>query len=114
MRSRLEIETFSLNKPDAKPTREIPVEEDKSDGNVKEEAKKVFREIMEEEADEDLKRFHSLWEELSRSPENKEKWEQLKKTCSSLNETAQMFDFNEISELMTSLDDLILNLVLIL
>ena len=81
------------------------IEKQITDVDTKGEAKKVFREIMIGEADADLKIFQETLNELYNSLKDKEKWQELQNICSSLTGTAQMFDFYEIAELMTALED---------
>jgi len=83
------------------------VGEETTDETKKNDAKKIFREILEEEADADLKTIRDLLGVLQQSPEDAPKWEELRKTCSSLAGSAQMFDFDEIGELMTAVEDLL-------
>jgi cell division protein FtsZ len=70
-------------------------------------AKKIFREIMEEESEADLRRFRESVDRLKRDVQDREAWEMLKQSCSSISSTAQMFDFDEIADFMTMLEDLI-------
>ena len=100
------VETGSPKEPEAA---EIPKEE--GEESTKGEAKKIFREIMEDESDADLKTFADAYEALKASAANREKWEVLKQTCTSLAGTAQMFDFDQIAEVMSAAEDLI-NLIL--
>jgi len=119
--SKLEIERFSGSQKSSQEETTAPelvevgkenvMEAKRSNGDQKEDTKKVFREIMEEEADADLKIFQDTLEELYKSVKEKKSWEELQSTCSTLTGTAQMFDFHDIAELMTSLEELITNLI---
>jgi len=84
------------------------IEENKeSSEDSKGEAKKIFREIMEEEADADLKILQDTMNDLYKKLDDQEKWNEMTKTCSALTGTAQMFDFYDIADLMTSLEDML-------
>ncbi|MCD6165631.1 cell division protein FtsZ [bacterium] len=77
------------------------------EGEEKENAKKVFREIMEEEADADLKIISDAFDTLQNDLFNKEAWKELRACCASLAGTAQMFDFDDISEFMAAVEDFV-------
>ena len=79
--------------------------------DAKGETKKVFREIMEGEADADLKIFQDTMSELYDSLSDQKKWQELQNACCSLTGTAQMFDFHEIAELMTAIEEWISSLI---
>jgi len=70
------------------------------------EARKIFREIMEDESDADLTTFRNIFAELEETPAERDKWEALRQACTSLAGTAQMFDFDEIAEIMSAAEDL--------
>ncbi len=69
--------------------------------------KKIFQEILEEESDADLQAFQEALVSLSGNILNWNAWDQMKAASSSLSGTAQMFDFYEISRLMTEVEDFI-------
>ncbi|HDL18847.1 MAG TPA: cell division protein FtsZ [Bacteroidetes bacterium] len=92
-------------------TEESVVEKTDGEKNSKGEAKRIFREIMEEEADADLKIFEDTVEELEKEIGNKANWEELQKACSAITGTAQMFDFHKIAGLMGIVDEMFVHVL---
>ncbi len=75
------------------------------------ETKQIFCEIMEEESDADLKIFSDSLQVLQENTTDREQWEELRRASSSLAGTAQMFDFDDISTLMNSTEDLLATII---
>lgn len=88
-------------KPRTKPSPKVGKHEHKK------EAKKVFAEILKEEADNDLKAFKDAIELLKRDAGDLKAWQDVKNSCSTLQVTAQMFDFKMVGELLSSVENII-------
>jgi len=94
----------AVSAEEKKPEESVSVAEDSGSGAG--EAHKIFREIMEEESDADLTAFRNVFTELEEDPTDRAKWDALRQACTSLAGTAQMFDFDEIAEIMSLAEDL--------
>lgn len=94
--------TFDINekKKSAAPksTKKIEEKEEKK-------ARKVFSEILRDEAEDDLKVFQDGVRILTTNHSDRRAWQNIKNACSSLAGTAQMFDFAELSAMMAAMED---------
>jgi len=93
--------------PEAK---EIPsplLEPSQQETGAKGEAKKIFREIMEEESEADFKEYLDGLKVLRTNPSNLKAWKRVKKACGSLAGTADMFDFNHVGQFLSAVEEFV-------
>lgn len=95
---------FQIKERDENPSKS---KGDETESKESGKAKKIFREILEEESDADLQAFQSALVSLSGNIQDWNAWDEMKAASSSLAGTAQMFDFYEISRFMNDVEDFI-------
>jgi len=95
---------FQIKERDENPSKS---KGDETESKESGKAKKIFREILEEESDADLQAFQSALVSLSGNILDWNAWDEMKTASSSLAGTAQMFDFYEISRFMNDVEDFI-------
>ncbi len=97
---------FQINEGSDSPKKKSEdLEESGTGEEPKGKTKKVFQEILEEEAESDVQIFKDSLAQLRKNIQDWDAWEDLKNAASAMSGTAQMFDFYEVSRFMADVED---------